>query len=234
MLAAALLGQQQPRRIEQVSAHPFGGRGGVAVAQRRDDPDVLGVDRAQVATAPDRRGPAEADQVAQLADDRGQAAIAGRHQDDLVEAGVMGHEGTLVAGVGEGVHGVQLARQGIEIVVAEQRAGAIGGGHLEQQAQREDLLEVVRGGLQHAHASVALEAHHAVALQEQQRLAHRRARDAEALGQTGHGIALARRQSPVDYGGANGVVRVRGQRRAVERQALQRALSVGSVGRAQP
>jgi hypothetical protein len=39
----------------------------------------------------------------------------------------------------------------------QQLAGPPGGRHLEQQPQREDLLQVVQRGLQHPHAAVALE-----------------------------------------------------------------------------
>ena len=187
----------------------------------------------QVAAAPDGRGAAEAHEVAQAADDGGQPAVPGGGEDDLVEARVVGHEGVLVAVVGERRHRVELALEGVEVVVGQQRAGAVGGRDLEEQAQREDLLEIVHGGLEHAHAAIALEAHHALALEQEQRLAHRGARDAEALGQPRHRIALARRQTPVDDGSADRVVGAGGQRRVVERQALQRAFSMGGVRRAQ-
>jgi hypothetical protein len=72
--------------VQEVLAHALGRERGVALAQGGDDRDVLGMDRPQVAAAPDSRGAAEAHEVAQPADDGDQAAIPGGGQDDLVKA----------------------------------------------------------------------------------------------------------------------------------------------------
>jgi hypothetical protein len=49
-------------------------------------------------------------------------------------------------------------------------------GHLKQQPQGENLLEVVHRRLQDAHAAIALEANHALVGKLQQRFTHWRAR----------------------------------------------------------
>jgi hypothetical protein len=78
----------------------------------------------------------------------------------------------------------------------------------------------VARGLEHAHAAVALEAHDALALEHEQRLADRRPRDPELLGEAGDRVALAGDEAPVDDRRPDRVVGVGGQR-LTRREALE-------------
>ncbi len=71
------------------------------------------------------------------------------------------------------------ARTSARSAVARARGRERGGGGLEQLAQLVELAHVGGGEAQHERAAARHEAHEALALEQVQRLAHGRARDAE-------------------------------------------------------
>ena len=139
---------------------------------------MLGLDLLEAARAPDGRGAAAAHGVPQAGDDRGQPAVARGEQDQLVEALVVVHE----AGSSPRAARSPIASSSAcERVGVDDPARLRGGRDLEQQAQLEDLGDVVPRSVARIRTP-RLRSNRTRPSRSsiEQRLAHRRARDARA------------------------------------------------------
>ena len=186
--AAALRGAVPPRalpvlqRLADVVGHEAGGELAVAGADGGHDRHVLG----DVGTAPLGARRPRGEQPAADLDDPERAehghelGVAGRAREHEVEvaAGVMRIDprlGRLLA--------PDRLLQADQVTVRAARGGEPRDPRLEQRADLEPAQDVVDARAGGAEAAVGHELGQALARQPAQRLAHRRARDAELLGQ---------------------------------------------------
>jgi hypothetical protein len=101
--------------------------------------------------------------------------------------------GAAALGDGHQPDGGQAVEQGV-VDAPVGLAQAVHGGGLQHHAQVVELLELIEIEGQHAPAAAEQHLDEALLLQLEQRLAHRRARDAQALADLALGEAVARHQ----------------------------------------
>lgn len=154
------LGDEELGCPSQVVLHGCRRRFGVSGLDGLEDGEVLQGDRFQRPTPTGRRGAAEEDHVAEAVDVVGQAAVARQGEEAMVEAPVVEPEGLLVVRRRRPDHALVLRLEGPELAPIDPLDGPPDGRHLEEEAEVEDLLDVVDRVLEDPNPAVPLEADH--------------------------------------------------------------------------
>src|SRR5581483_191980 len=160
---------------QHVLAHRLGGAVGVSVLDRLEDGSMLFKDIRERPRTPSSGNPPGVNEVAEPVDEVRETAVAARLQNDLVKPAVVLHEARLVLGLYRTLLRREFLAQRREIGWRELFGGPSDSGYLQQDPERKDLLQVVGGRLQDSHAAVALEPHHALGGEVDERLPNRSA-----------------------------------------------------------
>ncbi|SOZ35842.1 hypothetical protein CBM2605_A230097 [Cupriavidus neocaledonicus] len=199
--AAGIEYLQRGALAQQVGLHHGFGAFGVARLERGKHAQVLGagfLDPPRQLQALVARQPQH---LAQVADQPAQPAVARQPLDRFMDLGV-----GLVVGVD--IAGLRITRQvgvqaveGIEVGAGGVAGRLIGTAPFQQRHQREDLVQVLLGQFIDETAAARLQPHQAFGGEHLERLAQRRARDAERFGHRAFIDPCARHQRMrVDHG----------------------------------
>ena len=157
---------------------------------------VVGRDELLVGRVPEV-GLVDQRQLGDTADELGDAVVAGDIQDRVVEDEVLTHEVIEAPLAGDRVETVTAAAQLGELARGGTLGGEAGSHTLEGGAQHVEVTEVVEVVRADGGAAIRARLDEAVGLEDEQRLAHRSAGDAELAGELLLLQPLARREPPI-------------------------------------